>query len=74
MTTTTDVSYEVRYEVPYEVYGRGRQDPALWHLGMVRAVSVEDAEVFAYMTFDEQKWVEMVIVPRSAVVDVVSPQ
>lgn len=66
MTTTT--------EVPYEVYGRGRQDPALWHLGMVRAVSVEDAEVFAYMTFDEQKWVEMVIVPRSAVVDVVSPR
>lgn len=74
MTTTTDVSYEVPYEVPYEVYGRGRQDPALWHLGMVRAVSVEDAEVFAYMTFDEQKWVEMVIVPHSAVVDVVSPQ
>lgn len=57
---------------PYEVYGRGRQESALWHLGMVRAVSVEDAEVFAYTTFDEQKWVEMVIVPRASVVPVVA--
>lgn len=61
-------------EEPYEVYGRGRKDPALWHLGMVRAVSVADAEVFAYMTFDEQKWSEMLIVPRSEVVNAVTPQ
>ena len=60
-------------ERPYEVYGRGRQDPALWHLGMIRAVSLDDAEVFAYLTFDEQKWTEMVVVPREAVVDVVAP-
>lgn len=60
-------------EQPYEVYGRGRQDPALWHLGMIRAVSRDDAEVFAYMTFDEQKWAEMLIVPRNAVVTVVTP-
>ena len=60
-------------EQPYEVYGRGRQDPALWHLGMIRAVDLDDAEVFAYMTFDEQKWTEMVVVPREAVVDVVAP-
>jgi hypothetical protein len=59
-------------EVPYEVYGRGRKDPALWHLGMVRAVSLQDAELFAYMTFDEQKWVELVIAPRSAVVEAVA--
>lgn len=61
-------------EQPYEVYGRGRQDDALWHLGMVRAVSVADAEVFAYTTFDEQKWVELLVVPRSAVVPVVAPE
>ena len=61
-------------EQPYEVYGRGRQDPALWHLGMIRAVGLDDAEVFAYMTFDEQKWTEMVVVPREAVVDVVTPE
>lgn len=66
MTTVTDQ--------PYEVYGRGRQDAALWHLGMVRACDVADAEVFAYMTFDEQKWVEMLVVPRSAVVAAVSPE
>ncbi len=61
-------------EEPFEVYGRGRRDAALWHLGMVRAVSVADAEVFAYMTFDEQKWVEMLVVPRSRVVRAASPQ
>ncbi len=64
----------VTTEEPYEVYGRGRKDSALWHLGMVRAVDVSDAEVFAYMTFDEQKWVEMLVVPRSRLVRAVTPR
>lgn len=61
-------------EEPYEVFGRGRQDPAPWHLGMIRATSVADAEVFAYMTFDEQKWVEMFIFPRASVTQLVAPE
>ncbi len=59
-------------EEPYEVYGRGRKDAALWHLGMVRATDVEDAEVFARTTFDEQKWVEMLVAPRASVVPAVA--
>lgn len=53
------------------MYARGRQDPALWHVGMVRAASVEDAEVFAVTTFDEQTWAELVVVPRAAVLSAV---
>lgn len=61
-------------EVPYEVFGRTRQDGAPWHLGMVRATSLADAEVFAFMTFDESKWVEMFVFPRSSVTQLVAPE
>lgn len=65
--------HEAVSEEPYEVFGRGRQDSGLWYLGMIRAVRPEDAEVFAYATFDEQNWLEMLVVPRHAIVDVVAP-
>lgn len=61
-------------ERPYEVFGRSRQDSTAWHLGMVRATSLEDAEVFAFMTFDEQKWVEMFVYPRSSATQLVAPE
>lgn len=61
-------------ERPYEVFGRSRKDPAPWHLGMVRATSLSDAEVFAFMTFDEQKWVEMFVFPRESVTQLVAPE
>lgn len=59
---------------PYEVFARHGKERALHHVGMVRAGSPEDAEVFAYTIFDERKWVEMIVAPRDAFIGVIDPE
>jgi hypothetical protein len=58
---------------PYEVFARHGKQNAIHHVGMVRAMSLDDAEVFAYTIFDERKWVEMFVTPRSALHTVIRP-
>lgn len=54
----------------YEVFARkARQDP-LHHVGTVSAAGPELARVYARSTYDEEKWVEMIVVPRQAIVTV----
>lgn len=48
----------------YEVFARHSKEPALHHVGEVRAATPRDAEVFAYAMYDERKWVEMFVVLR----------
>jgi hypothetical protein len=57
---------------PYEVYARHAREEALHHIGLVRAASAEDAGVFAYTLFDERKWAELFVVPRAALIPVVT--
>lgn len=59
--------------VSYEVFARHAKDDALAHVGMVRAADADDAEVFAFTIYDERKWAELVVVPRSSIVTVVPP-
>lgn len=55
----------------YEVLARKtRQDP-LEHIGTVNATSTDFARVYARVTYDEENWVEMVVVPREAFISVV---
>ncbi len=56
---------------PYEVFARKKRRDPLVHIGAVRAASEELARVYAQSTYDEENWVEMVVVPRSAMVHVV---
>lgn len=52
----------------YEVFARKERKEPLSHIGTVRATSVEFARVYARNTYDEENWVEMVIVPREAMI------
>lgn len=52
----------------YEVFARKERKDPLGHIGTVRASSTDFARVYARNTYDEENWVEMVIVPRDAMI------
>lgn len=58
---------------PYEVFARHHKDPAIQHLGEVRAVDDDDAEVYAYTMYDERRWSELFVAPRDRMIQVVAP-
>jgi 1,2-phenylacetyl-CoA epoxidase PaaB subunit len=51
----------------YLVFARLRQLDPLAQVGSVRASNLDLACSYARTTYDEDKWIEMVVVPRSAV-------
>ncbi len=57
----------------FEVFARHHKDPAIAHLGMVRAADPDDAEVYAYTMYDERRWSELFIAPRDRIVEVIPP-
>jgi len=52
----------------YEVFARQKREEPLVHIGTVRATSEAFAKVYARNTYDEENWIEMVIVPRDAMI------
>lgn len=54
----------------YEVFARKSRQEPLSHIGTLRAASEEFAKVYARSTYDEENWVEMVVVPRHAIAHV----
>lgn len=54
----------------YEVFARKSRGEPLRHVGCVDAPGEELARVYAWKTYDEEKWFEMCVVPRSAVIPV----
>ena len=57
-------------EVPYEVFARKDRGDSLRHVGYLDAINDEVARVYAWKTFDEERWFEMCVVPRSAIIPV----
>jgi len=57
-------------EVPYEVFARKDRGDSLRHVGYLDAMNDELARVYAWKTFDEERWFEMCVVPRSAIIPV----
>ena len=55
----------------YEVFARKSREDPLEHVGTVNATSDDFARVYARTTYDEENWVEMVVVKRSALVGVI---
>jgi 1,2-phenylacetyl-CoA epoxidase PaaB subunit len=55
----------------YEVFARKTREEPLEHVGTVNATSDDFARVYARSTYDEENWVEMVVVLRSALVQVI---
>lgn len=55
----------------YEVFARKAREEPLAHVGTVNATSDDFARVYARTTYDEENWVEMVVVPRPALIPVI---
>jgi 1,2-phenylacetyl-CoA epoxidase PaaB subunit len=54
----------------YEVFARKAHDDELRHVGSVNADDDELAKVYAWTVYDEERWLEMCVVPRDAVISV----
>jgi 1,2-phenylacetyl-CoA epoxidase PaaB subunit len=58
----------------WEVFARHDREARIHHVGTVTAAGASDARVFAFMLYDERRWREMFVAPRSAVVPVIVPE
>ena len=54
----------------YEVFARKSRGDALKHVGTVTAPNDDLARVYAFSTYDEEKWFDMFIAPRDRWVEV----
>ena len=59
--------------VEYEVFARKTRVEPLHQVGSVVAPDDDLAVAYARATYDEERWVEMIIVPRDAVITVTAP-
>ena len=56
----------------YEVFARKDHTDELKHVGSVNAGDAELAKTYAWAMYDEESWVEMCVVPRTAIISVTS--
>lgn len=56
----------------YEVFARASLREPLAHVGSVRAQGDELARAYARSTYDEERWAEMVAVPRHCLIGVIA--
>jgi 1,2-phenylacetyl-CoA epoxidase PaaB subunit len=54
----------------YEVFARKARGEPIRHIGAINAAYDELAKVYAYQTYDEERWFDMYVVPRSRLVEV----
>lgn len=54
----------------WEVFARKAREDPLKHVGSIRATDGVLAGVYAWKIYDEERWFEMVVAPRSAFVAV----
>ena len=57
-------------EIIYEVFTRKDRGDQLVHIGCVNAFDDETAKVHAWKMYDEERWFEMCVVERAAIVPV----
>ena len=50
----------------YEIFARQKREDRFEHVGTVQAPGAELARVYAWQTYDEAKWFEMIVAPRDA--------
>jgi hypothetical protein len=55
----------------YEVFAKIKPEDALRHIGNVIAPDVGLARVYAFTTYQEWPWAQMIIAPRRAIVHVI---
>lgn len=57
----------------YEVFAKIKPEDPLHHVGNVIASNPDLASMYAYTLYNEWAWSEMIIVPRSEIVTLISP-
>ena len=57
-------------EIVYDVFTRKDRGDQLVHIGYVDAFDDETAKVYAWKTYDEERWFEMCVVQRSSIIPV----
>ncbi len=57
-------------EIIYDVFARKDRGDQLVHIGYVDAFDDDTAKVYAWKTYDEEKWFEMHVVQRAAIIPV----
>jgi len=57
-------------ESVWEVFAKKERGEALRHVGYVDALDAELARVYAWKTYDEERWFEMCVVPRASIIPV----
>lgn len=57
----------------WHVFARRKYEEPLHEIGNVMADDVELAKVYARSIYDEFSWVEMVLVPRNAIITAIAP-
>lgn len=60
-------------ETVWEVFARKAYEEPLHHVGAVTEADEELAVVAARAIYDEQAWIEMILVPRGAIRQVIRP-
>ena len=70
MATFSRVHQTVR---EYEVFARKAREEPLRQVGSVVAPDDDLAQAYARATYDEERWVELVIVPKEAVIRLWAP-
>jgi hypothetical protein len=54
----------------YEIFARKTRGEPLRHIGNLNAPDIELARVYAFSTYDEEKWFDMFVTPREQFVEV----
>jgi 1,2-phenylacetyl-CoA epoxidase PaaB subunit len=54
----------------FEVFARKNRGEPLKHIGNLNAPDVELARVYAFNTYDEERWFDMYVVPREQLAEV----
>jgi len=54
----------------YEIFARKSRGEALRHIGNLNAPDDELARVYAFSTYDEEKWFDMFVAPRDRFIEV----
>lgn len=57
-------------EYVYDVFARKDRGDQLVHIGYIDAFDDETAKVYAWNTYDEERWFEMCVVKRTAIIPV----
>ena len=57
----------------WEVFARASYDEPLHHVGTITEPDEDLALVSARAVYDEHPWIEMIIVPRTAIRQAISP-